>query len=261
MLNTFARLPWTAVTTLLLTVVLVSASCTQGANGMGAQPTPTGEEPPPPTIPIATATATIAPTVPATATPTPTPSPSPTATPTPTPTVTPTPSTSFGFGTWIVGVGIAPGTYRSSGGGVGCTWERIRLDGYGKITVSSRVLDVQTVEIIATDTTFRTTAECGVWAPAPTNGPQSTTFGSGEWIVGVDIAPGTYRANGAGCLWWRLRGFRSTNESTIIGFRSSDVQTVTIDPNDAGFLTTADCGTWAPAPSVGSRATTFGAGT
>ena len=78
--------------------------------------------------------------------------------------------------------------------------------------------------------------------PPPPPGQPNTMFGDGTFQVGVDIAPGTYRAAGGGsCYWARLR---SLNTSDIINNNASPgPQVVGIQPSDAAFLT-HDCGTW-----------------
>ena len=107
---------------------------------------------------------------------------------------------------WVVGVDIAPGTYRSSGGGPFCYWQR--LSGFGGSS-SERIVneivfygEIQTVTIMADDAGFSAAPECGTWSPAPTRGPKAAGFGPGVWVVGVDIAPGRYRSSGGeGCFW------------------------------------------------------------
>ena len=78
--------------------------------------------------------------------------------------------------------------------------------------------------------------------PPPPPGQPNTTFGDGEYQVGIDIAPGTYRsAGGDGCYWARLKTL-ATN-SYIDNNNGSGPQVVEIKPSDGAFLT-KNCGTW-----------------
>lgn len=83
-------------------------------------------------------------------------------------------------------------------------------------------------------------------SPCPAPSP-AIAFGPGTYIVGTDIAPGTYRArNEAGeyCSWWRLSGFGGTADE-VIAFDASHAQMiVTIAPTDVGFDAGGGCGTW-----------------
>ena len=152
----------------------------------------------------------------------------------------------FGPGVWMVGVDIAPGTYRSSTA-EGCYWERLK--GFGG-TSSDRITNehsivIQTVTIAASDVGFNAGEGCGTWSPVPTSGPAAQNFGPGVWMVGVDIAPGTYRSSTAeGCYWERLKGFGGTSSDRITNEYSIVIQTVTIAASDVGFNAGEGCGTW-----------------
>ncbi len=89
--------------------------------------------------------------------------------------------------------------------------------------------------------------------PVPGGSSLATSFTDGTWRVGVDIAPGVYRNSDSSqyCYWERLRGFRPDTVSGI-GYLAADVitvevsydiQTVAIQPTDAGFFA-LDCGEW-----------------
>jgi hypothetical protein len=47
------------------------------------------------------------------------------------------------------------------------------------------------VDIAGSDLAFSTTADCGTWYTTPRLGSQSS-IPSGTWLVGAQIAPGTY---------------------------------------------------------------------
>jgi hypothetical protein len=112
--------------------------------------------------------------------------------------------------------------------------------------------ETQTVTILASHAGFDPEPECGRWFLAPTNGAEATTFGPGAWIVGVDIAPGTYRGRGGSdyCHWDRLSGLdgdilRSTIEIGNFDDRTGVTErVVTIGPTDVGFWSSVGCGTW-----------------
>jgi hypothetical protein len=69
----------------------------------------------------------------------------------------------------------------------------------------------------------------------------SASFGEGRFIVGTDIAPGTYRTTGkAGhfdCYWERLKDTSGTSESMIANNLAPGPATVTIDKTDGAFQT------------------------
>lgn len=80
---------------------------------------------------------------------------------------------------------------------------------------------------------------CGAFNTAP------RTFGSGTWVVGAEIPPGTYRNDDSSALCYaaRLSGFGGTLGEIITNELSTTILAVTIEPGDVGFEST-DCGTW-----------------
>lgn len=173
-----------------------------------------------------------------------TPTPMPTATPTPTPAG---PATTFGDGTHVVGTDIAPGTYRNSSSSAGCYWER--LSGFGgtfdEIIANEFAEYRQLVTIEETDVGF-SSEDCGTWTQdlSPITSSPTASFGDGMYLVGVDIAPGTWRNDGSsGCYWARLSGFSHQFADIIANEYSDSQQTVTISSSDVGFESD-DCDTW-----------------
>ena len=142
---------------------------------------------------------------------------------------------------------MLPGTYRNSDSTATCYWARLSGfgGGLGDIIANDVSDSTQTVTISSTDAGFESN-DCGTWTLAPVSGSPSTTFGSGVWIVGVDILPGTYRNSDstATCYWARLSGFGGGLGDIIANDVSDSTQTVTISSTDAGFESN-DCGTWA----------------
>ena len=160
------------------------------------------------------------------------------------------PGQPFGDGTWLVGTEIAPGRYLASMAD-SCFWYRweYRFAGFGGYREAGRL----TIVDIAPDDVGFTSIGCGVWSndPAPRVEP-GQPFGDGTWLVGPEIAPGLYRADGAdasSCRWERLSDFRYHSEyywapgNIDTGSRAF----VDIAPGDAGFHTRG-CGVWTPAP-------------
>lgn len=166
----------------------------------------------------------------------------------PPPTPTPEPrGYSFGAGTQIVGADIAAATYRTRSGSRGCYWER--LSGFGgtlsEIVANENTDGPEVVTIAATDKGFNST-RCGRWTQdlsAITSGVNAP-FQGGTYIVGVDIAPGTWRSDGAsGCYWQRVRGFSGQLSDIIANNNVDGPAIVTILRTDRGF-SSARCGTW-----------------
>ena len=89
--------------------------------------------------------------------------------------------------------------------------------------------------------------------PPPTTTTTTTTtkppppggFGDGLWIVGQDIAAGTYRTGSSpdSCYGARLSGFGGTLDDIIANEISDHPIIVTIEPSDAGFESNR-CGWW-----------------
>jgi hypothetical protein len=84
--------------------------------------------------------------------------------------------------------------------------------------------------------------------PTPTPPPPVAykTFDDGDFIVGVDISPGTYRLRepASFCYWERLSGFGGTLGEIIANDNADDAYAVvTIGKSDKGF-SSSGCGTW-----------------
>jgi hypothetical protein len=70
--------------------------------------------------------------------------------------------------------------------------------------------------------------------------------GNGIWLVGEDIAPGTYRAQGESeddCYWARLSGLGGESEDVIANYLGSAATSVEIKNGDRAFETDG-CGDW-----------------
>jgi hypothetical protein len=77
--------------------------------------------------------------------------------------------------------------------------------------------------------------------PAPT----FVTFTDGNYQVGSDIQPGTYRTRtgSPGCYYERLKGFSGTLGDILANNNTDNPAIITILPTDKGF-NSQNCGTW-----------------
>jgi hypothetical protein len=147
-----------------------------------------------------------------------------------------------------VGVDIPPGTYRAANPSQGCYWERLRgFSGEFEDLIANNFTDAPEVVTIApTDAGFSSDG-CGTWTSdlSPITSSPTAPFGEGKFIVGVDVAPGTWRNSDSsgGCYWERLSGFSGEFGDLIANEFSNSIQVVTIGPGDAGFASSG-CGTW-----------------
>lgn len=174
-----------------------------------------------------------------------------TTTPTPVPTTaTPRPSPTpfnFGSGKKLVPTEVPPGTYRMRTAAPGCYWERLSgLGGtFGEIIANGNPAGPEIITIAATDKAFNST-RCAPWSAdlsAITSNP-SAPFGQGTYVVGVDIAPGTWRSSGGtSCYWQRMSGFDGGFGQIIANENAGDSTIVTIGVSDKAF-SSMRCGTW-----------------
>lgn len=195
-------------------------------------------------------TATIPPTVTIRLQPSPTAAPSPTPVPAK-PATAPTAEGAFGPGTKQIPTDVKPGTYRGAGGS-GCYWERLKgLSGETRdIIANNNAAGPVVVTIEPTDKAFNS-SRCGAFSPL---GPairadQNAPFGDGTYVVGLDIAPGTWRTDGReGCYWERIRDFSGEPKAVIANDNAQGSVAVTIASTDRGFAAER-CGTWTKAAS------------
>jgi hypothetical protein len=161
------------------------------------------------------------------------------------------PRTSFGPGQYRIPVDIPAGRYYSDPVD-GCHFQRVRTFGGSP---SEIIVDATlnfdagqwVLDLLATDGGFTTDANCGSWFTTPRSGAISSIT-PGMWVVGTQLAPGTYRAenSGAGCYWQRVSNFTGGFDAIIVNHTANGpgAQLVTIAATDAGFSSTAQCGTW-----------------
>ena len=153
----------------------------------------------------------------------------------------------FGDGTLIVGKDIAPGTYRNKSPHPGCYWARLKgfSGATSDIITNENANGPQVVTISGSDSGFESDG-CGTWTtdlsaitPSPTS-----SFNDGVNVVGVDIAPGTWRSQGAtACYWEREATFSGLTGDIIANDNTTGAAVVTIGGGDKGFKSDG-CGRW-----------------
>ena len=162
-----------------------------------------------------------------------------------------TPGQPFGDGAFLVGVEVAPGTYRAAS--PYCQWARLSgfsdyhgdaIDSQNSFTGLTLIL---TAEIAPTDLGFHSHS-CGRWTLVPPGIAPGEPFGDGLFLVGTEVTPGRYRAASptASCVWRRMAWAEGAIES---GAAAEGVSALTVEiaPDDAGFSSDG-CGQWTPAP-------------
>jgi hypothetical protein len=153
-------------------------------------------------------------------------------------------ATTFGDGMFLVNTEIVPGRYRAEGSDF-CYGERLSApdEDFESILANFITEGPAVVDIRPTDVAFNSHG-CGKWTRYVPPATPATTFGPGMYVVGADIAAGTYSADGgADCYWRRLAGFSANfDELTEIDNMTSP-GTVVIEPTDVGFES-SQCGTW-----------------
>lgn len=167
--------------------------------------------------------------------------------PTTTTTEPPTTTTLPGFedGTLLVGSELAPGRWTSGGN---CYWERLSGVGgtFEEIITNDNPAGQAIVDIAATDAAFSSSG-CGHWNVYQPPSAPADTFTDGDWAVNEQIAPGTYRAEGATtCYWERASGFGHVFEEIIANDNPEGQPIVETGASDVRF-TSSGCGTWSRA--------------
>lgn len=215
------------------TATTADPAATSGPSSSQAAPTTTA----PATTTSAAPTTTVAPT---TVAPT-------TVAPPPPPPPPPAQAAEYGDGTYRIGSDMPAGTYRSSAKSNLCYWAR--LSGFGgglENIIGNGNRSPEIVAIAASDAGFETRG-CGDWTPVETTYPAApaASFTDGTFVVGKDIAPSTYRADGGAATsatGRACRTFRRPARRGVIANGNSPT-VVTIKASDKGF-TASGCGTW-----------------
>jgi S-layer homology domain len=164
----------------------------------------------------------------------------------------PPPVLGFGPDTYAIGVDLSPGIYRNYGFTTGCYWERLSgFSGQLSDIIANAFTSVgQIVEIKPSDIGFRATVGCAKWTNqlvTDRRADPSGDFGRGTFVIGDEIAPGTWRStpvNGDSCYWARLSGFGGELADIVANDFTDITSIVQISPSDLGFLSEDGCGAW-----------------
>ncbi|MGH2461998.1 MAG: hypothetical protein ACRDFZ_00030 [Candidatus Limnocylindria bacterium] len=158
----------------------------------------------------------------------------------------------FGDGVYEVGVDIEPGTYRIREPAEDCYWKRVSGFGGSHLDIidGHRGAGFATVTIQDTDPGFESEG-CGQWSGdlSAVIDPEGPISDDGVFIVGTDVAPGTWTSTASSdadvrCFVELLIGFGGNElEVSFRDFTESGGMTVTIEETDHGF-STEGCGTW-----------------
>jgi len=124
----------------------------------------------------------------------------------------------FDDGRWRLGQDLEPGRYIATDiTGAACDWARL-ADNTGETVVAAeaQVANQAIVDILPTDTAFRSRG-CGTWTRyTPPDPPPATTIDAGDWVVGEQIQPGAYLvARTTSCHWTRATGFEHTTNEIV----------------------------------------------
>lgn len=72
--------------------------------------------------------------------------------------------------------------------------------------------------------------------PAKKGGPTADSIPAGQWLVGTEVVPGTYRTSTSSCYYQRLSGFGGTTDEIISnGNTGANGAIVTIAATDKAF--------------------------
>ncbi len=170
----------------------------------------------------------------------------------------------------LTGTQMPPGLYRSLGGS-DCTWKRIDRSSRTVVGTNLRTNGPQYLQVEPSDFGAAVGSCLPFWQhPGAFQKPLAqpgNPFGDGDFLVGYEVMPGTYRATappGQPCAWAAVKGFHGVSSSgrnpdqTRGDTTTAGAPTAVIEPGDFGF-TSQGCGQWdlvtpfPPAP-VGSSA-------
>ena len=167
---------------------------------------------------------------------------------------------------------MPPGLWRSLGGSA-CTWARVDNGSRAVAGRNVRTNGPQYMQLEASDFGAAIGNCVPFWQhPGPSSKPLAqpgNPFGDGDFLVGYEVMPGTYRATappGQVCSWSVVKGFHGKNESgrnpdQVRGdVTAAGTPTAVIQPGDFGF-TSQGCGQWnlaAPLPPAPGGASVSG---
>ena len=170
--------------------------------------------------------------------------------PTPTPTPTPVPKLSLEPGMYKVGNDIEPGIYAGETGidiFESCYWARLTdaSGDFDSIISNDNAIGHFYIEVQPTDEYLKFDCEITPIEDWPAPSESLTQIGPGTYIVGRDIAPGTYHGNAGSdvldsCYWGRLSGLSGDFDDIIANENANGSYYVTVASTD--FALTTGCG-------------------
>ena len=159
----------------------------------------------------------------------------------------------FDRGTWAVESEIPAGTYFADvPNGSTCFWSRLSaFNGEPTAFVATELAVGHSIATVQPFDVGFYSDGCGYWNLVPNvagveNVTRNTQFDDGVYIVGRDVAPGTYVSSvieGEICFWSRLTGFDGDPFRRLNIYASEGQAIATILPSDAGFRSFG-CGAW-----------------
>ena len=176
----------------------------------------------------------------------------PTSTPPPTPTPTPTPAPKLSLepGMYKVGNDIEPGIYVGETGidiFESCYWARLAdaSGDFDSIISNDNAIGHFYIEVQPTDEYLKFDCEITPIEDWPVPSESLTQIGPGTYIVGRDIAPGTYRGKAGSdvldsCYWARLSGLSGDFDDIIANENANGSYYMTVASTDFALTTGCD---------------------
>lgn len=175
------------------------------------------------------------------------PTPEPTATPAPTATPIPMPTSGFGPGTYQVNSDIQPGIYVGKVGTEvldSCYWERLSgVSGeLSDLIANDNAIGQFYIEVLSTDKYFKVACDITPLSAWPEPAVPLSKIEPGTYLVGRDIAPGTYRGEaGTGvldsCYWERLSGVSGEFSDLVANDNAIGPYFVSVEDSDFALST------------------------
>ena len=164
----------------------------------------------------------------------------------------PTPVESFPTtitpGDYLVGITLQPGLYKGEADeGLGsCYWERRNsfTGEFGAIIANGNGVGPFYFEVAEGDFGLHIGCEVNYLSslPEPAD-PFPTTIGPGDYLVGIDIQPGTYRGEAGAdesCYWERLNSFSGGFNAIVANGNGEGQFFAEAQPGDVGFRTACE---------------------
>jgi hypothetical protein len=165
----------------------------------------------------------------------------------PTPVAPPSPSYAIARdGKYLVGSGVQPGLYVTSGLTDSCYWERdSSFDGEFDSIVANSIGSGQRIMRVLSSDYGISLSHCGTWVTSD-KAPAVSAISAGVYLVGQQIAPGTYTATvpSDGCYWATLSDFDGSTDSIIANDYETGANSIVDIPASAEGFETNGCGNW-----------------